>query len=60
MESLPVEPKKLPDNIAVWAEFKEICVKYGGVGLGEGAPDCLPPQFLMDNLVEVMKTPAMH
>ena len=30
---LPKEPKKLEDNIAVWAEFNLITAKYGSVSL---------------------------
>ena len=51
---VPKSPKKLDDNIAVWAEFNEIGRKYGCLSLGEGAPGYQPPKFLRDHMIEAI------
>ena len=52
---MPKVPKKLSDNVAVWSEMKDLAVKYGCLSLGEGAPNLMPPQFLIDQMNESMK-----
>jgi hypothetical protein len=34
IDVIPKEPKRLRDNIAVWAEFFELAAKYKAVSLG--------------------------
>lgn len=46
LDGIPKEPRRLRDNIAVWAEFFELAAKYKAVSLGQGAPDLAPPKFL--------------
>lgn len=53
---LPKTPKKLSDNIAVWSEMKDLAVKHGALSLGEGAPNLMPPQFLLDECNTAMQT----
>ena len=35
--------------------MKDLMVKYNGLSLGEGAPNLMPPQFLIDQMNESMK-----
>lgn len=48
------EPKRLEDNTAVWNESKELAAKYNCLSLGEGAPDYMPPKFLVDEMVQAI------
>ena len=48
-------PKKLSDNVAVWSEMKDLAIKYKDLSLGEGAPNLMPPQFLLDEMTNAMK-----
>ena len=43
-------PHRVDDNVAVWAEFKELTEKYNCISLGEGAPAANPPDFLVEEL----------
>jgi kynurenine--oxoglutarate transaminase/cysteine-S-conjugate beta-lyase/glutamine--phenylpyruvate transaminase len=52
--TFPKEPTRLEDNIAVWAELKEIAAKYGCLSLGEGAPEAMPPKFVRDALIQAI------
>jgi aspartate/methionine/tyrosine aminotransferase len=52
--SLPSEPRKLDDTIAVWAEMNELAKKYKCLSLGEGAPGYHPPDFLKQNLMKAI------
>ena len=47
--------KKLSDNVAVWSEMKDLAIKYQDLSLGEGAPNLMPPQFLLDEMTNAMK-----
>ena len=49
-------PRKLQDNIAVWSEMKDLQIKYSCLSLGEGAPNLMPPQFLIDDMLAAMQT----
>lgn len=54
IDSLPNDPKKLKDNIAVWSEMKDLGVKYNCLSLGEGAPARDPPDFLAKAMNQAM------
>mmetsp|Transcript_24840 Transcript_24840/g.33252 ORF Transcript_24840/g.33252 Transcript_24840/m.33252 type:complete len:445 (+) Transcript_24840:43-1377(+) len=54
-DSLGEHPQKLSDNIAVWSEMKDLMVKYNCLSLGEGAPNLMPPQFLIDDMTAAMQ-----
>lgn len=54
MLKIPKEPQRLEDNIAVWAEFKDITEKYKCLSLGEGAPAANPPRFLRDHMMNAI------
>lgn len=54
LDTVPDHPKKLNDNIAVWSEMKDLCVKYSCLSLGEGAPNVMPPQFLIQDMIDAM------
>ena len=43
---IPKEPKRLEDNVAVWAEFSQMSAKYKMVSLAEGSPIQQPPEFV--------------
>ena len=60
IESLPAHPKKLTDTIAVWSEMKDLQVKYNCLSLGEGAPNIMPPEFLIEDMVAAMKQSLYH
>lgn len=55
IETLPSHPQKLQDNIAVWSEMKDLATKYSCLSLGEGAPNLMPPQFLIDDMIASMQ-----
>ena len=48
-------PHRVDNGLAVWEEFKDMTAKYNCVSLGEGAPTAMPPQFLIDDLMESIK-----
>jgi hypothetical protein len=54
MISIPKEPKKLEDTIAVWQEFKELGIKYKCVSLADGSPIENPPKMLRDTLINAV------
>ena len=54
LDTLPEHPQKLEDNIALWSEMKELEVKYNCLSLGEGAPNLMPPQFLIQETLNAM------
>ena len=56
LTEVPKEPRRLKDNIAVWAEFFDLSMKYKAVSLGQGAPDLAPPDFLKHEVVKAMDT----
>ena len=56
IETVPKEPKKLKDNIAVWSEMKDLCVKYKALSLGEGAPNIMPPKFLQEDMMSAIES----
>ena len=38
--------------------MKDLAVKYGCLSLGEGAPNLMPPKFLLDEMNTVLQTAA--
>jgi len=54
-ETMGDAPQRLSDNIAVWSEMKDLMVKYGALSLGEGAPNLMPPDFLIEDMYAAMK-----
>jgi aspartate/methionine/tyrosine aminotransferase len=54
VDLLPDAPKRLDDNIAVWAEFNELGRRYECLSMGEGAPGYPPPKFLRDFMMEAI------
>lgn len=48
-------PHRVDNGLAVWEEFKELTAKYNCISLGEGAPATMPPQFLVDDLMDAIK-----
>jgi hypothetical protein len=55
LPKLPNAPLRLDDNMAVWAEFKEMERVYGCQSLGEGAPSYTPPRFLKDAMANAIE-----
>jgi aspartate/methionine/tyrosine aminotransferase len=55
-----VPKSKTRDLLAVWSEFGSLAMKYNGTNFTQGAPSLAPPQFLLDNLGEVVKVPAFN
>lgn len=51
---IPKEPLKLEDNVALWAEFKELTTKYECISLGEGAPEYQPFRQLRGELIQAI------
>ncbi len=35
--------------------MKDLCNKYNCLSLGEGAPNIMPPNFLIDDMIAAMK-----
>lgn len=43
---------KTRDLIAIWTEFNQLALKYGGINFCHGVPGLAPPEFLIENLKE--------
>jgi len=50
-----IPKSKTRDLVAIWTEFNQLAVKHSGQNFCHGVPGLAPPQFLLDELIEVIK-----
>lgn len=49
---------KSRNQIPIWTEFNQLALKYNALNLCHGTPSLPPPEFLIENMVKVLKNGA--
>jgi methionine aminotransferase len=48
-------PVKTRNNLPIWSEFNQLCMKYNSFNLCHGTPGIQPPEFLQESLFQAVR-----